>query len=562
MADSAETNMGLHEHDKQSQLLQKLQLMQAKFINGLDDRLDQIADAWVTLLEDRKNVAALERLHRDLHSLCGTSGTYALTELSQKSRELEVFFKGLTQMANFELNHEIEVQASSMLQDLIEIAQNQQPVQMLSPSPQTVSVLSDKSMRVLILEDDESVSELLSQQFDNFGFEVACVNELAILEPTFDQFRPSIIISEISFPIGNLAGVRALEEIKTKHKLTVPIIFVSGRQDIDARLAAIRVGGAAYLSKPINLSNLMDKVSELSQSKTIHPPKVMIVDDDIGLTQFMTVVLEKSGMRVEVVNDPLKSLEVLSEFMPDLILMDYHMPGCNGIELAQIIRQDSKYMRLPILFLSGEMDESLKFSAMIEGGDDLISKPIKADVLTTVVAAKARRARQLSDQIITDGLTGLFNHSHIEYLLEQEASRSLRDKNNFALVILDIDHFKKVNDTYGHTSGDSVLRSLSYMLKNRLRQTDLVGRFGGEEFVIIMPGTSTKQAQATMNVLLNIFSQIKHQPHSLEAPFYVTFSAGIADFVSANNSKEKLFEYADKALYQAKEGGRNRIEVF
>jgi len=193
---------------------------------------------------------------------------------------------------------------------------------------------------------------------------------------------------------------------------------------------------------------------------------------------------------------------------------------------------------------------------MRHGGDDFLTKPVDPDHLVSIVTTRANRGRVLRSHMVRDSLTGLLNHSSILDRLEPELARASRAEQPLSYAMLDLDLFKNVNDSFGHSAGDRVLRSLARMLQQRLRKTDLIGRYGGEEFAIIMPGASLSQATAILDDIREGFSALEFvfgETHTR-----LTFSAGIAEFPRFSEP-ERLAEAADEALYRAKREGRNRI---
>ena len=191
-------------------------------------------------------------------------------------------------------------------------------------------------------------------------------------------------------------------------------------------------------------------------------------------------------------------------------------------------------------------------------GDDFLVKPIAAEHLISAITSRVTRARSLRSLMIHDGLTGLLNHTAIKEELAREVVRSGRLSTPLSFAMVDIDLFKKVNDTYGHTAGDRVLKSLARLLKQRLRETDIVGRYGGEEFAVIMNDTNATSAAKVIDEIRNVFSRLVHL--SKDEEFTVNFSCGIADLAHFTDAAS-LSEAADKALYQAKQRGRNKVVV-
>jgi diguanylate cyclase (GGDEF)-like protein len=248
---------------------------------------------------------------------------------------------------------------------------------------------------------------------------------------------------------------------------------------------------------------------------------------------------------------------VLQDFHPELILLDINMPKCNGIELAQVIRLNQDWLRVPITYLSHEQDVEKRAVAMGRAGDDFLSKPLGDRELITAVSVRAARSRQLSDALDRDSLTGLLKHSRIKEQVDMELSRAVRTQENLSVVMLDLDHFKRINDTYGHSAGDKVIKAIAHLLRQRVRKTDAVGRYGGEEFVIVLPRCSCEEALVLMEDVRQRFCDITFAAD--QRNYNVTLSAGIASYRPGVERAEQLLQEADAALYRAKEGGRNRI---
>ncbi|MEQ1779157.1 MAG: diguanylate cyclase, partial [Nitrosomonas sp.] len=248
----------------------------------------------------------------------------------------------------------------------------------------------------------------------------------------------------------------------------------------------------------------------------------------------------------------------LLEFNPDLILMDLYMPACNGVELTQVIRQMDGSSSTPIVYLASENDFNTQPEAMRLRGDDFLVKPIEPEQLVASVTSHVTQTRSLRSMMVHDGLTGLLNHSAIKDEFVREVVRSTRLNSPLSFAMVDIDFFKKINDTYGQAAGDRVIKGLSRLLKQRLRETDIVGRYGGEEFAVILNDTDAISAAKVIDEIRNVFSRLLHL--SQDDEFSVSFSCGIADLAHFSDATS-LSEAAEKALYQAKQRGRNKVVV-
>jgi diguanylate cyclase (GGDEF)-like protein len=336
------------------------------------------------------------------------------------------------------------------------------------------------------------------------------------------------------------------------------VIVVASHGDLESRLRAARAGAAAYFVNPISTVALIDKLDALAARSIEQPYRILIVDDDPITAGFFAEALHQAHMHTVEVNDPLKVMQPLAEFRPDMILMDLYMPSCSGLDLAAVIRQQEEYVGIPIVFLSAEDNMDTQLEALRLGGDDYLVKPITPDHLISAVTSRVLRSRTLRGFMVRDSLTGLYNHTTTKEHLEIELARARRNQSRLAFAIIDLDRFKLVNDNYGHATGDRVLKSLARLLRERLRRTDIIGRYGGEEFAVVLSGTDGPTAAVVLDQIRAGMMQIRQQAD--DEFFSVTFSCGIACF-SDYPDASKLTEAADKALYVAKRGGRNRVAL-
>jgi diguanylate cyclase (GGDEF)-like protein len=335
-----------------------------------------------------------------------------------------------------------------------------------------------------------------------------------------------------------------------------PLVCLSQDGGLASRLAAVRFGCQGYIAMPADSAQLPDTLDRLLARDAGEAGRVLIIEDSPSSAAFYSRALQQAGLKTRVITNPLKVLESLQELPPELILMDMYMPGASGEELARVIRQQDAYLGIPIVYLSAESDPVRQRQAMAQGGDEFLEKTIPPELLVSAVKTRIARYRRLQRLIVRDSLTGLLNHSHFKERLRVEQARCRRSNKPLALVLLDIDHFKQVNDTHGHPTGDRVLRSLARLLRQRLRGTDVIGRYGGEEFAIALPDTLPEQAVALLNNLRELFANMPQS--SRETVFHCAFSAGVAA-CSPDQDSESLLHWADQALYKAKQGGRNRV---
>lgn len=371
------------------------------------------------------------------------------------------------------------------------------------------------------------------------------------LQEALQMRHPAALIIDIDFG-GKEQGLDLVKELQQSREATLPIIFTYTQQapSLEQRLRILRKGGVA-IHQETDVHTIIGEVEGLLDNTPDAPYKILVIDDSKSQSLYTANTLNKAGMLCEAVNDPLQVLDKLNSYTPDLILMDMYMPHCTGMELARVIRQQPQFINLPIIYLSGEEDKAKQLEAMAEGGDDFLTKPVDSEHLLTTIRNRVLRARQLQDLISRDSLTGLLNHTHILGALDN----SLKEKKHLPItfVMVDIDHFKQVNDLHGHPVGDHVIRNLALFLKQHVRKTDPIGRYGGEEFAIVLHDASEEQAKKIMNSIREGFAKLAHSNNGLKA----TFSCGLAQW--QGQSASELVALADRALYQSKHNGRNQV---
>ncbi|MCB0283738.1 MAG: diguanylate cyclase [Calditrichae bacterium] len=285
---------------------------------------------------------------------------------------------------------------------------------------------------------------------------------------------------------------------------------------------------------------------------------IMIVEDDIEMRSILKLYLTNIGYNIIVADNGDDAYEKIRHNTPDLILSDIMMPGTDGIDLRNKLLKNPEYRIIPFIFVSalGKIEEKIKGLKLFV--DDYIVKPFDMAELVVRIQSTIKRSEYFNDLIKIDSLTKLYNRKTFFKELEKEIKRVSRYNTQMSVAIIDLDYFKKCNDTYGHVFGDSVLIKVSEFLLSSLRETDFAGRFGGEEFLVAMPETDKEGAK----IVIERFRK-SVQEMEFEIPgFRITFSAGIATIPEDGNEGDDIVRTADIALYKAKNNGRNRVEVF
>ena len=314
------------------------------------------------------------------------------------------------------------------------------------------------------------------------------------------------------------------------------------------------------------------------------PARILVVDDSRTQLDWLVEVLEREGYAVETAPDGRETLRKVGSDPPDLVLLDMILPDMDGLEVLRIIKARRDDQFIPVIVLSVKSDLDTKVAGLRIGADDFLAKPFaEAEILARCAAMlrikqlqeKLREAqrkledhqRKLEEQTITDALTGLKNRRFFDERLQEEFRRAQRYGDYLALIMIDLDHFKGVNDRFGHPAGDSVLRETASLIRASIRDPDICARYGGEEFAVILPKTHMTGA---LTVAERVWRELGGKDYAIPgggdgvpATVRVTASLGVAFYPSKDiTTGELLLRFADEALYQAKRAGRNTICVY
>ncbi len=488
-----------------------------------------------------------ERLHR----LAGAAGTFGFARLGERARRLEqradrwldsaqpgsraadAFARALLQLAS-----ETPGQASEGMPEL--------PEHHDEPAP---------GCRIYLLKTDPVAGASMALTLRNFGYLVSQWRDFAALQEAVAADPPDAMIVSVQHD----SEFEALAALQHGLEQPLPLLVIHDRTDFASQLAAVRAGAQGFFTRPLDTTQLENSLERCLDRQQGEPFRVLIVDDDAELAARYSLVLRNSQMQVQTLAEPTHVLETMRNFNPEVLLLDVNMPDCSGPELAQMIRLHDEWLRVTIIYLSAETDIHRQMAALLKAGDDFITKPISDTALVASVYSHAQRARSLSTALARDSLTGLLKHADIKEQLALEVHRATRSGKPASVVMLDLDHFKRVNDTYGHAAGDNVIRALANLLRQRLRRIDSLGRYGGEEFVAVLPECSAQQARRIFDEIRERFAALSFNAGESHE-FQVTFSAGICE-TSGQLASGVLLERADQALYAAKHDGRNQVRV-
>jgi two-component system, cell cycle response regulator len=304
----------------------------------------------------------------------------------------------------------------------------------------------------------------------------------------------------------------------------------------------------------------------------VEPGRILVVDDNQDNIEIIAARLRFRGYEIMEASDGEQALGLVREAAPDLILLDVMLPDIDGYEISRRIKGADDLPFIPIILVTARDSTQDKVAGLDAGADDYLTKPINFPELEARVRSMLR-IKRLQDELaeknlelerlsISDGLTGLYNHRHIHSLLADEFERVERTGDCMSVAMFDLDRFKQVNDTFGHQAGDRVLVELADILRETARDIDRLGRYGGEEFIALLPETCIEDAAVFVE---RVRREVARRPFDIggNEPLRMTLSAGVATYPDPTiDSVEALVGLADEALYAAKAAGRDRVVRF
>lgn len=291
-------------------------------------------------------------------------------------------------------------------------------------------------------------------------------------------------------------------------------------------------------------------------------PRLLVVDDQPVYIQVIHHAFAQE-CQVFMATSGAQAIKICTEQLPDLVLLDIEMPEMDGFEVCGRLKASELTRHIPVIFVTGHTDPAQETQGLELGAVDFISKPVNPSVLRARVRTHLLLKFQsdvLRDLAFIDGLTSLYNRRFFDRQLDLEWARYTRNGTAISLVILDVDHFKRYNDTYGHQAGDDCLRAVARQIKTCLkRSTDILARYGGEEFVCLLPETDHEHAMLLAGEIVQSVRLLAIPHGSSDAAKIVTVSAGVATGARPYGKVSDLLEFADRQLYQAKHDGRDRV---
>ncbi|HEY4079592.1 MAG TPA: diguanylate cyclase [Burkholderiaceae bacterium] len=420
-------------------------------------------------------------------------------------------------------------------------------------------------MNALIIEDSPVFRQMVQHTLEELGFQTECAELAAEGMAALEQRRFDLLILDLHLP--DQSGLEIARRIRAQaaHRL-LPILMLTSD---DSKLLMQRAldAGVTELFRKTKIAELHDSLREyIARMQRQLKGRVMLIEDSPTTSELLAYMLNRMNLEVDRFETGEAALEAITKSNYDLIVSDIVLAGqMTGLGVTRAIRSmEGEVSRTPILGLSALEDAARKIEMLKMGANDYVSKPVVEEEFVArvgnLISSKQlfdqvqQQRRELRERSIRDALTGLYNRHYLSEVSSQLFAHADRQQRPLSVMMVDLDHFKKINDTYGHDVGDKVLASVGQLLAQDCRQGDVAARFGGEEFVILLPDCTQAAATQRAERLLADLRALK--------PADITVTASIG--ISAQGSSQimgfdQLFKMADEAVYEAKQSGRNKV---
>jgi diguanylate cyclase (GGDEF)-like protein len=509
------------------------------------DRVALIERAVTALITGDLGAELRDEAQSAAHTLAGSAGTFGYVHASRLAREIEselddaelASVPGLSKLT-LSLRGELEADTQARA---------------ASPVPAD----AQDRVRMLLLSAQHELCALVAAEAQARDIDLPIASSAQEARVLCEALRPAIVLLDLTLPASDVQCAYRLLSTDAVCGEPIPVLALAEGNAFSERVEVARHGGQGLLASSLPAADLLDAATRLLQRELLEATRVLLVDDDPAVLDAMRVLLEGRQIEVFTLADPRRFWETLSEVEPELLLLDLDMPAVNGRELCAVVRGDPRWSHLAVIFVTAHSDPETVESLFAAGADDYIAKPLRGSELITRVTNRLERIRLHRQHAESDSLTGLATRAKAGELLERLLSLGERSSQPVSIAMLDLDRFKAINDTQGHAAGDSVLRGLGRHLAREFRGDDVVGRWGGEEFIAGMYGMTRQDGVRRLGEILRRFSEEPFQGE--QGTFRVSFSAGVTQFPLDGRDPDALLAAADEALYSAKTAGRAHV---
>jgi len=568
------TQTNINDRDAKTQAFEKrIASIRESYNEKLPEKLDQIEQLWGKLRFFNWTPEGLKLLYNIVHTLAGNGKTFGYNFISDYCSQIA------DQLQEYLSNDEIptsqnQESISQLIEQLVKTVKekglyNKQPSndEEIDLNNQSAEIKLQKTINrkdhlAYVVDDDEHVADYLHAQLEASGYQVETFYTVQDVLNRLKITIPSLLVMDVMFPgETGMHGINSAEQILAVAGKHIPTIYISARNDMTARLGALRAKGSAFFNKPINPEKLIDKIDELILAKKTSG-RIAIVDDDEFVSERNALILQKYHYETLIINHPLTAMESIQKFKPDLILMDVHMPDINGLELAQILKQNDSFMTTPILFLSADKSEAVKRASMTISGDEFLSKEITQNELLHKIHCRLVNSSiinaQLKEISKQDTVTGLVNRKYFFNHLENTIANAKANNYQFIMQI-SVDHFELISKQVGLLHYDDFISHIITTITPFLNTTDVACHLTDSSIALL--------CTEDLNTVHAIAGDILRAAHDTPFPHddvttNFSLSVGIAEILPETTHCQQIITQVEQAVTQAQSQGGNQIHQY
>ncbi|MFL0810097.1 MAG: response regulator [Agarilytica sp.] len=537
----------------------------AQLINNLEQLYQILYASWNRSTQGKLDIAGLQTLINETQEMANVADSHALGNVCDGAKELVLRLRWVLNKGKLDSNDQklVVKQMDTIKSQIFSLKPDN--VITLHTHAATEDSRQNAVARVGLLDNEEASALNIKFLLEEANYAVDIFNDPTPLKEAMIEHQYDIVLVDLLLPNCPLASAISVEDFLSNNPIDVPVIMLSEQADLATRLIALRAGIKAYLTKPLDENELLDKVRHILSKRSEARMRVLVVDDDPMLTEYYETALGEEGFIVKSVNDPITVLEIVDEFKPHVITLDYTMPGCNGLEVAEILRGDPRYMKIPIVFMSAAEEAMQRRGLMNIFGNAFLEKPVDIDLLTDTLNEITAKSRKVTDNFEKVSKRNSGEHlenrdyflSSLQDSLEDRLFKENIDKNHY-LILATIDNIPVIKENYGSLA----LMRMEDKIENYFSRHPKINGHGctfGEHSYLLMVDDEKKE---DAEVLFKHFREsFKTRDFLADAPKnYLSLSLGVVKLDGTLPTNfEEIIQLIETANISASNGGGDQI---
>ena len=540
----------------------KFERIRELYVESFPEKIQILRQCWAGLNSAQEYHQPLSNLRVEVHNIAGSSGSHEFNDIHVLAKKVE---HKILEVIDEKTTWTKDKQATgNLVQQLVDVLENELLNFNFSDEqedniPRLDSLqLSHRELVIFIVSHRSVELSLLSNLLESRGFTVIAFSTIERAQAMAQTVAPSIVVLDLGDANQIILNKNTKDAFEAVDNQLPAFVVISRRDDVDTRKMAAKFEAEAFFATPINAHNFSSTLDVILESRGTNGCRVLLIDKEKKRISYIEKALIHENIQSRAISIIDSIVDELVNFKPDLILIAYDKDDTYWQDGARIIRLHESHFNMPIVFLVEEECRQAKLDALHAGADDCIYGNELQDEQLQILKQRILRFRRANHLIIMDSLTGALNRDAFLERANEEISLAIRRKESICLAMIDVDHFKQINDENGHVVGDYVLRHISDYLNNRLRRSDVVGRYAGDEFLVLLPDTDLDSAYLVLDMIRK--NLVAHNIKVNNADVRVSISLGL---IAARPTEpldiETLIVDADKKLYEAKVAGRNML---